>query len=147
MTDDPEHLRVRPAPGTRAPAHPAITEAHIGALVDTFYDAVWSDARLGPIFSGRIADRDAHLATMKLFWSSVLLKSGTYHGRPVPAHIKLSEVQEHDFPRWLALFREACHRTFDPEPAAVVIQAAESIARSLWLAMSSTPQQLKPQWG
>ncbi|MEL6372931.1 MAG: group III truncated hemoglobin [Pseudomonadota bacterium] len=132
--------------GFRAPAHASITEAQIAALVDTFYDQVWSDPRLGPIFSAHIDDRPAHLATMKRFWSSVLLKTGTYKGRPVPAHIKLAEVQDGDFEIWLGLFREACEKTFAPEPAAVVICTAKTIARSLWLAMFPSPERLQPPW-
>jgi truncated hemoglobin YjbI len=34
---------------------------------------------------------------MKQFWSSVLLKTRTYSGQPVPVHLKLGEVRREDF--------------------------------------------------
>jgi len=51
---------------------------------------------------------------MTRFWSSVLLKTGTYHGRPVPVHVKLTKVTEADFSIWLGLFRDASTATFEP---------------------------------
>lgn len=146
MTRDARRPFASAASSARAPAHPEITEEQIGALVDRFYERIWTDPRLGPIFAAHIADRDGHLATMKRFWSSVLLKTGTYKGRPVPAHTKLTEVQDADFAIWLGLFREACAQTFAPDPAAVVIRSAETIARSLWLAMFPNPERLQPPW-
>lgn len=131
---DGEDLRVR-ADIVRHPVHASITETQISHLVETFYDAVWADPRLGPIFKGRVADRPAHLAKMKAFWSSVLLKTGRYHGRPMPAHMKLSEVAEGDFAIWIGHFRAAATQSFDAEAAPLVIETAERIARSIWLAM------------
>ncbi len=119
----------------RLPLHDSITEAQVDALVETFYRRIWSDDRLGPIFAAHVTDRPKHLATMKRFWSSVLLKTGDYKGRPVPAHVKLTEVVETDFPRWLAFFRVSVSETFDPAAAPLVVAAAERIAQSLWFAM------------
>ncbi len=31
------------------------------------------------------------------FWSSVMLTSGAYKGRPIPAHIKITEIEPHAF--------------------------------------------------
>jgi hemoglobin len=130
----------------RRPIHPSITQRHIDTLVDTFYDAVWADARLGPIFKSRIADRPAHLATMKRFWSAVLMHTGAYKGKPVPAHVKLTEVVESDFPRWLDHFGRCADRVFEPEAAVLVRAAARRIAESLWLAMSGDPFAPPPAW-
>ncbi|MDX8444007.1 group III truncated hemoglobin [Mesorhizobium captivum] len=69
------------------------------------------------------------------FWNSVILKSGDYHGRPVPAHLKLKGVTEADFDIWLALFRETASELFAPEIAVVFIERAERTATSLKLAM------------
>jgi hemoglobin len=118
------------------PLHPAITQDQISRLVDEFYDRVFADARLGPIFLKHIGeDRSAHMLTMKQFWSSVLLKTRTYSGQPVPVHLKLSEVQRDDFAIWLGYFRETATEIFEPETAAIVIVSAERIAESLKLAM------------
>jgi hemoglobin len=70
------------------PKHPTVTEDGIAELVDTFYARIRTDPVLGPVFEGKIAP-DAwpkHLATMKRFWSSVMLTSGAYSGNPVGVH-------------------------------------------------------------
>ncbi|WP_342586828.1 group III truncated hemoglobin [Mesorhizobium sophorae] len=69
------------------------------------------------------------------FWCSVILKSGDYHGRPVPAHLKLKDVTEADFDIWQALFGQTSAELFAPETAAVFVDRAERIAASLKLAM------------
>lgn len=145
MTGSQDELAVRPA--GRMPVHPSITERQISDLVDRFYDRVWADPRLGPIFSGRLEKtRDEHLAKMKTFWSSVLLRSGDYKGKPVPAHAKLDEVVGADFAIWLGLFRPVARDVFSNEAAPLVIEAAERIATSLWLAMFGTPFSNPPDW-
>lgn len=134
MAHDDE-LSVRPNI-PRVPMHPSITEAQISDLVDHFYDDIWSDPRLGPIFAARISDRAAHLAKMKRFWSAVLLKTGAYRGRPIPAHMPMAEqVEDPDFDRWLGLFAMACERTFEREAVPVVLEIATRIARTIWSAM------------
>ncbi|MEO1206851.1 MAG: group III truncated hemoglobin [Pseudomonadota bacterium] len=133
-TERDEFFRVR-GEIVRTPLHASITEAQISNLVETFYDRVWADERLGPIFAGRVSDRPEHLVKMKRFWSSVLLKTAAYSGRPMPAHMKLSEVEEADFARWLTLFESAAIGSFEPEAAERVIETAKRIARSFWLAM------------
>jgi hemoglobin len=131
----------------RLPLHDSITEAHVDALVETFYSRIWVDERLGPIFAAHITDRPKHLATMKRFWSSVLLKTGDYKGRPVPTHMRLTEVVDTDFPRWLAYFRAAASETFDAAAAPLVIDAAERIAQSLWFAMFGSHLSNPPKFG
>lgn len=114
----------------RPVAHESITEQQISNLVETFYDKVWADGRLGPIFSGRIADKPAHLAKMKDFWSTMLLGTGRFNGRPMPKHVALSEVVDGDFAIWLGLFRPVAHEAFAPEAAQIVIRTAEQIAQT-----------------
>jgi hemoglobin len=115
---------------------PEVDRAFIGRLVRAFYGRVRKDPRLGPIFEHHIADDwEPHLEKMTDFWCSVILKTGTYQGRPVPAHLKLKEVVEGDFAIWLGLFRETASELCAPEVAAVFIDRAERIARSLSLAM------------
>ncbi len=141
---DPQLLVAAP-PAGREPAHPSINEQQICALVEKFYDSVWADPTLGPIFIDRIGDcRAAHLEKMKLFWSSVLLKTGVYKGRPVPAHKKLSEVRTEDFSVWLHHFRLVAVQVFSNEAAPIVISTAERIALSLWQAMNLQPCDLNP---
>jgi hemoglobin len=87
--------------------HPQVDRAFIGALVRDFYSRVRADARLGPIFAGEIrGDWEPHLEKMTDFWCSVILKNGAYSGRPVPAHLKLTQVRPEDFDIWLGHFRQ-----------------------------------------
>ncbi|WP_348628351.1 group III truncated hemoglobin [Mesorhizobium sp. WSM4313] len=67
------------------------------------------------------------------------MKTGDYHGRPVPAHVKLTDVTESDFDIWLAVFGETAAELFEPETAAIFIERAERIAASLKLAMFFRP--------
>ena len=127
--------RVRPA-AERPLIRPGVDRASIGALVRKFYSRVRTDKCLGPIFAREIVgDWEPHLEKMTDFWCSVILKSGDYHGRPVPAHVKLQDVTESDFDIWLALFGETAGELYEPETAAVFVERAERIAASLKLAM------------
>ena len=118
-----------------------IDEAYISLLVDEFYRRIRADETLGPIFEEAIGDRwDYHLPRMKSFWASVALNAGTYSGQPVPAHKKLSQVQQSHFQTWLALFRQTLQDTA-PTPEAVdyFMERANRIAESLQLAMFGFP--------
>jgi len=142
---EPGELTVRAAVD-RVAVHETITESQISRLVEAFYADVWADERLGPIFSARVADRNAHLIKMKTFWSSVLLKTGRYKGRPMPAHVKLSEVEEQDFERWLGLFRKAVTAELDHAAVEPVMNVARRIAQSFWLAMFGGLMGTLPDW-
>jgi hemoglobin len=118
-----------------------IDEAYISLLVDEFYRRIRADETLGPIFEEAIKDRwDYHLPRMKSFWASVALNAGTYSGQPVPAHKKLSQVEQSHFQTWLALFRQTLQDTA-PTPEAVdyFMERANRIAESLQLAMFGFP--------
>lgn len=116
--------------------HPLVNRSFIGALVRDFYSRVRADNRLGPIFASEVeGEWEPHLEKMTDFWCSVILKDGSYSGRPVPAHLKLKQVQEDDFDIWLGYFRRTAVERCAPEVAEVFIDRAERIARSLRLAM------------
>lgn len=113
-----------------------IDEAYISTLVDTFYARVRAHPVLGPVFETAITDWEPHLATMKRFWASVALASGTYSGKPVPAHAKHRHIQQWHFNLWLALFEQTLRDTA-PAPGAVryFMERASRIAQSLQYAM------------
>lgn len=106
-----------------------ITEAEISALVDTFYAKVRRDPDIGPIFNAIVGDWPHHLATLKDFWSTVLLTTGRYKGDPMMRHLQLPLDPEH-FERWLALFAETAHEVLSPDHAAAAIAKSESIAQN-----------------
>ena len=130
----PQIASARPGMTAAISAETGLDEAVLTALVHRFYDKVRADPLLGPIFAARIADWGPHLARMVDFWSSVALMTGRYHGTPVLKHVGLPIGAAH-FARWLELFRETAVETCRPEGAALVIDRAERIARSLRFAV------------
>lgn len=124
-------------PHPKAPGLPVgITELMIRDLVHCFYAEVRRDAVLGPIFDSRIHDWDEHLDKLSAFWSSVVLMTGRYKGRPMPVHMAISEISEAHFQRWLALFRATAAAVCPPPAAALFVDRAERIAESLHLGIS-----------
>lgn len=109
-----------------------VNETMIDALVRRFYAMVRDDAVLGPIFDEKIADWEPHLERMTRFWSSVVLMSGAYHGRPMEKHLPLPIDAAH-FDRWLCLFDAAADEICPPEAAALFKDRARRIALSLEL--------------
>jgi hemoglobin len=76
---------------------------------------------------------------MKLFWRSVLLKTGEYKGSPPKAHLEIGELQSTDFAIWLDMFEETSSDCFSPDAAQIANEYARRIARSLWLTCFGTP--------
>jgi hemoglobin len=119
-----------------------VSETAIHLPVDRFYAKVRSDPDLAPIFEGAIADDwEAHLATMRDFWSSIMLTSGRHHGNPVAVHRRLASITPPVFERWLALFAETCGELFNQAVASVFVDRATRIATSLKLALFYRPEQ------
>ncbi|WP_183252135.1 group III truncated hemoglobin [Brevundimonas basaltis] len=116
-------------------ADTGIDEAMIGRLVDGFYERVRGDQLIGPVFHERIDDWGPHLEQMKLFWSSVALMSGAYHGRPMPKHLPLPVDARH-FDRWLELFETTARELCPPVAADHFIERARRIAESLELGIA-----------
>lgn len=125
-----------------------ITDHKISQMVEAFYERVFADAELGPIFKQHISgDHHEHLETMKRFWRSVLLKTREYDGKPVTAHQKIEGVTIEHFQKWLGLFAETVGDLFTNTQAADILTRAERIATSLWLARNLDPFQNPPVWG
>jgi len=119
-----------------------ITEAEIRTLVHSFYERVLDDAELAPIFEQALSQRwDAHLETMVRFWSSVVLKTGSYSGKPHLAHMRLGLTPEM-FGRWLSLFAVTAGQVCEPEVAALFIDRAGRIADSLQISLGIGPKAL-----
>ena len=108
---------------------PQITEAEISNLVDTFYAKVRIDPDIGPIFNAIVGDWPHHLATLKDFWSTVLLTTGRYKGDPMMTHLQLPLDADH-FDRWLALFAETATEVLSLDHATLVIAKSKRIAQN-----------------
>ena len=139
----PDVFSVRPELTARLMAETRLDEKILTELVHRFYARVRKDSVLGPVFEARITDWAPHLERMVAFWSSVALMTGRYHGAPMPAHIGLP-VGWAEFKRWLALFRETAFETCAPKGAALVIERAERIARSLHMAIEDARPRAVP---
>jgi hemoglobin len=122
-----------------------ISEDGIHRLVDEFYAKVRADPELAPIFNRAIpGDWGLHLATMRDFWSSVMLTSGRYKGNPVAVHLRIVGMEPRLFGRWLELFGETCGELFAENLAEVFRAKAIRIAESLKLALFYRPDRLWP---
>ena len=121
-----------------------VTEEMIETLVRAFYAKVRADQTLGPIFAARIGDWEPHLRKMFDFWSSVTLMSGRYHGTPMPAHARISDIEPEHFARWLQLFAETAREVCPPGAAALFADRAQRIAQSLQLGIAVSRGELPP---
>ncbi len=105
------------------------TEADVKRLVDAFYEKVNADELLSPVFNEVAAVHWAHhLPVMYTFWSSILLGTASYHGRPFPKHLALPVGREH-FDRWLQLFTGTVDALFEGDKAEEAKMRGYSIAQ------------------
>jgi hemoglobin len=134
-----------------SPSPAALTEPAIAALVDAFYARVRRDPELGPVFDTALTEAEwpEHLATLRRFWSSVMLASGRYSGDPVGVHRAVAGIDRRLFPRWLELFEATARDLFEPELAAQFVHKAHRIAASMQLALfhrlDQPPEGLPPR--
>ncbi|MFA5631473.1 MAG: group III truncated hemoglobin [Porticoccaceae bacterium] len=114
------------------PTSALCTEEEITRLVHEFYARVRQDGKLGPIFNAHVEDWDEHLSILVDFWSSVLLRSGRFNGRPMPKHAALPDLTAELFQHWLALFRQTADEQPNRAMAEQACTMAGRIAQSLW---------------
>jgi hemoglobin len=118
------------------------TEADIVKLVDTFYNRVNADPLLRPVFNDVAqVNWDTHLPTMYDFWSSVLLGTSRYKGRPFAKHFPLPIKAEH-FKQWLALFHASVDELFEGAKATDAKARAQSIGAMFEHRMTPNPLSL-----
>lgn len=117
--------------------HPALTEQKIAQLVATFYGRAREDDLIGPIFNAAVKDWDHHIAQISDFWSSMMLRTGRYNGRPMRPHLVLPLKAEH-FDRWLALFEPTVREIFEGDVAEAFIIRARRIADSFEMGVATT---------
>lgn len=115
-----------------------LDEAMVRAVVDDFYRKARLDDVVGPIFNRIIPDADwpAHLDKIARFWSSMLLGTATYDGRPMPKHLAIGDLADPHFERWLNLFKETVDEKCPPAVAALFVDRAERVAHSLRLGLA-----------
>lgn len=138
MADTAGMLRDAPTPGPAGPPPHLPDEAGITRLVHAFYARARKDWLLGPVFAAAVEDWDGHLETLVRFWSSVLLRAGSYRGNPMAAHRPLALDDQH-FARWLALWDRTAREVLPREQARHVFETAERIGRSLRIGLDIDP--------
>ncbi len=114
-------------------AHPDINDQSIGLLIRTFYGKAREDDLIGPIFAAAVKDWDEHIQNISDFWSSVMLRTSRYNGRPMRPHLILPLEGQH-FDRWLKLFEETAHELCPEDIAWAFIIRARRIADSFEMA-------------
>ncbi|WP_239025157.1 group III truncated hemoglobin [Rhodoligotrophos defluvii] len=109
-----------------------MNEALIARVIHAFYERVGADPLIGPIFHGKIAPDEwpAHLEIITNFWSSLLLGTKRYQGRPLAKHLMLGRLRDEHFLRWLFHFRSTVEAHVPAELAPAFIMRAERIANS-----------------
>ncbi len=121
-------------------AHPELCsdldETSIALLVRTFYGRAREDDLIGPVFNEAVKDWDHHITQISDFWSSIMLRTGRYHGRPMAPHMVLPIKGEH-FDRWLSIFDRTTHDLFEPEIAKGFMLRARRIADSFEMGLAS----------
>ncbi|WP_029354506.1 group III truncated hemoglobin [Bosea sp. 117] len=115
---------------------PRIDDALIRRLVRTFYGRARADALIGPIFNAAVQDWDEHIDKISDFWSSIMLRSGRYNGRPMRPHLMLPLRGEH-FDRWLQLFEETARDLCPADVADAFIIRAGRIADSFEMGIAT----------
>lgn len=136
MSAEPALRRTLVVDGKTLPE--ALDEVMIEAVVHNFYAQVRRDPLIGPIFNRTIPPEEwpDHLTKLCDFWSSMLLRSGRYEGRPLPPHLKLPDLGEAHFHRWLKLFNNTTAALCPPEIASLFMERALRIAHSFRLAVA-----------
>jgi hemoglobin len=137
-----ELLAASPSPSSRAHLAPGvavgITEPMIRALVEAFYAKVRRDRVLGPIFNREVEDWDGHLAKLSDFWSSVMLMTGRFKGRPMAAHAAVGDITSAHFAHWLELFAGTAAEVCPPPAAALFAARARTIGQSLQMGLAAS---------
>ena len=108
---------------------PGLTEAMVAQVVSSFYAKARQDDVIGPVFN-RVVAADhwpEHIQTITDFWSSMLLGTRRYMGRPMPKHLAIPELSDAHFQRWLSLFRQTAEELCPSEIAALFVDRAERI--------------------
>jgi hemoglobin len=109
-----------------------LSKDDIISLIDSFYDKVKTDDKIGFIFNQAIgADWSHHLPVMYNFWDMVLFSKPGYAGNPTRVHVELDKkiplTQAH-FDRWLELWNATVDHLFAGENAELAKNRAALMA-------------------
>ncbi|MFT4681850.1 MAG: hemoglobin [Flavobacteriales bacterium] len=113
----------------------------VNLMVKTFYESVFEDVMLAPIFITSLGDDlEPHYSRMTDFWEDQVLGSFKFEGNPMKVHMELSQHFKMDndlFDVWLNLFTSTVDNLFEGENADKAKQQAINIATVIRLKMKS----------
>lgn len=131
MPDNLTHLPLGdPSPNNPNADHQPVSIDEIRVMVERFYEDARDDELLGPIFAERVADWDAHYDTMTRFWSSAVLRTGTYSGRPIEKH-QIDGLTAQHFVNWVQRFSLVVQRELGPQRARIFVDLGHRMAISI----------------
>ncbi len=104
----------------------------IELLINSFYDKVKKDDKIGFIFNEIIGDNwGHHLPVMYQFWDMVLFTTPGYAGNPTRKHVDIDskiKLEKEHFDRWLELWGENIDTLFAGEKADEAKERAKLMA-------------------
>ena len=107
-------------------------KADIEILINSFYDKVKQDGRIGFIFNDIIgSDWSHHLPVMYDFWNMVLFSKPGYAGNPTRKHVELDKripLKKEHFDQWLVLWNETVDKLYAGEHADLAKNRASLMA-------------------
>lgn len=123
-----------------------INRNDIVLLVDSFYQKVQQNERIGPIFTQVMqVDWVHHLPKMYDFWESILFGKAIYKGNPMLTHFdinKKASLKNEEFDTWKNIFFNTVDELFEGENATVIKQKAQSIADLMHFKLNSTKSKI-----
>lgn len=118
-----------------------INRNDIVLLVDSFYQKVQQNERIGPIFNQVVqVDWGHHLPKMYDFWESILFGKAIYKGNPMLTHFDINKkaaLKNEEFDTWKNIFFNTVDELFEGENATVIKQKAQSIADLMHFKLNS----------
>ncbi|MGM9477541.1 group III truncated hemoglobin [Pedobacter sp. GSP4] len=121
--------------------------ADIILLVDTFYQRIQQNSKLGPIFTDIAkVDWQHHLPKMYDFWESILFAKAVYKGNPMLTHFALNNkvpLQTLEFETWKNLFYQTVDDLFAGANAELIKQKAQSIADLMHFKLNAPDTKIK----
>jgi hemoglobin len=114
--------------------------ADIELLVNTFYDRIRQNEKIGFYFNETIDDWDSHLKKISDFWDTQLLNARNFRGNPRVAHIKVDndfnhEITTKEFGEWLNLWFQTIDELFKGEVAQTAKERARKMSTHLFMNM------------
>jgi len=123
------------------------TPENLRIFLSAFYDRVKTDDLIGPIFLDRLGTEEddwaPHMDRVVAFWSSVLLKTGEYHGKLVMVHNAMPNLSMDHFRRWMQIFMATAPEYYAVSPTCDLMIKAQTMMRTLHTSYEASKQRSK----